>query len=175
MSLETLFWTQIGSIITFIVTLFILYRLLVEQKDATIQMLKENISILKDQLSDARANSPDALARALHDRTKILEEELKRLSSDRGSSLKAIKRKEGELESFKQQLEELKSQVKMAKLLLTDIICPKFGAPMSRRDYASESVEYHGSDYDVDHEYSEYECGFSMVDGEERSPCRKAK
>jgi len=55
---ETIFWTQIASIVGFVVTLFVLYRLLVDQKDATIQLQKENISFLKDQLADAKSQSP---------------------------------------------------------------------------------------------------------------------
>lgn len=59
---ETIFWTQIASIVGFVVALFALYRLLVDQKDATIQLQKENIAFLKDQLAEAKLQSPDVLA-----------------------------------------------------------------------------------------------------------------
>lgn len=35
MNIEILFYTQVGSILAFIVALFVLYRLLICQKDAT--------------------------------------------------------------------------------------------------------------------------------------------
>jgi DNA repair exonuclease SbcCD ATPase subunit len=173
MSIDTIFWTQIGSVFTFLIALFFLYRLLVEQKDAVIQLLKERISILNDQLAEAQSNSPDILAKSLHDRTKILESELSRLSSDQGSSVESINRKEAELAAANERLEELNRQVELAKELLVDFTCPHCGAPMSRRDFGSESVEHQGHDYDVDHEYSEYECGYSLVDGKQDSPCRQ--
>jgi type II secretory pathway component PulM len=62
---ELIFWTQIASVIGFVVLLFVLYRLLVDQKDATIQLQKENILYLKDQLADAKQQSPDVLAQSL--------------------------------------------------------------------------------------------------------------
>lgn len=65
---ETVFWTQVASFITFVVALFILYRILVEQKEATIQLQKENIAYLKDQLTDAKSQSPDSLAQSLSTR-----------------------------------------------------------------------------------------------------------
>ena len=65
---ESVFWTQVASFITFVVALFILYRLLVEQKEATIQLQKENIAYLKDQLTDAKSQSPDSLAQSLSTR-----------------------------------------------------------------------------------------------------------
>ena len=61
---ETIFWTQIASITGFVVALFALYRLLVDQKEATIQLQKENIVFLKDQLADAKLQSPDVLAQS---------------------------------------------------------------------------------------------------------------
>ncbi len=60
MSNEVIFWTQISSIVAFVLSVFGLYRLLVDQKDATIQLLKETVSTLKDQLAEARSSTPDA-------------------------------------------------------------------------------------------------------------------
>ena len=37
MSTELLFFTQVASLLTFLGTVFVLYRLLVKQKDATIE------------------------------------------------------------------------------------------------------------------------------------------
>ena len=62
MSNDTIFWTQIAPIVVFVLSVFGLYRLLIEQKDATIQFLKETNSSLKDQLTEARNLTPDVLA-----------------------------------------------------------------------------------------------------------------
>ena len=53
MSNTTLFITQIGSTLVFIISLFVLYRLLVEQKEATIQFLQAQLTEAKQPISDA--------------------------------------------------------------------------------------------------------------------------
>ena len=65
MANEIIFLTQIASIIAFIVVLFVLYRVLVSQKDATIELLKEENTYLKEQLETAKENTPDKLAKKL--------------------------------------------------------------------------------------------------------------
>ena len=52
MSNDTLFLTQIGSILVYIFALFVLYRLLVQQKDATIQFLEQQLQAFKEAPSD---------------------------------------------------------------------------------------------------------------------------
>jgi len=191
---EIIFWTQIGSIIAFLVALFVLYHLLVEQKDATIQLQKENISYLKDQLADAKAQSPDVLAQRLTNRVNLLEGELKRLEQDKTATDDQIKAKEAELsaarikaeELLKEQIkvvvakinaertrvEELTKQVLHARAQLKDFLCPYCGAPLVQRAYQSESVEHEGREMDVDHEYVAYECGYEVVDGEVCGQCK---
>lgn len=94
---QTIFWTQIGSIIGFLVALFFLYRLLVEQKDATIALQKENIAFLKDQLTQSNSRDPDVLVQSLASRMRILEAELERLQSDNAASKAQIEQAEIEL------------------------------------------------------------------------------
>ena len=65
MANEIIFLTQIASIIAFIVVLFVLYRVPVSQKDATIELLKEENTYLKEQLETAKENTPDKLAKKL--------------------------------------------------------------------------------------------------------------
>ena len=65
MANEIIFLTQIASIIAFIVVLFVLYRVLVSKKDATIELLKEENTYLKEQLETAKENTPDKLAKKL--------------------------------------------------------------------------------------------------------------
>ena len=171
MSNDTIFWTQIASIVVFVFSVFGLYRLLIEQKDATIQFLKETNSSLKDQLAEARGSTPDVLAQSLSGRVKLLEGELERLSQDKNANHELVQRKEEELKVARQKAEELKAQVSLAQELLTDFLCPHCGAALAVREYHSEFVEYQGREIDVDHDYSAYECGYSVHDGKPNSPC----
>ncbi len=169
---ETIFWTQIASIIGFLVALFVLYRLLVDQKDATIQLQKENIAYLKDQLSEAKSQSPDVLAQSLSNRVKLLGEELARLHEDKTSTEVQVAAKEAELALARGQAEALTKQIVHARELLSDYLCPHCGAPLLERAYHLESVEYQGREMDVDHDWTTFECGFEVIDGMERHPCK---
>lgn len=173
MTIETIFWTQVGSIVAFVVALFILYRLLVEQKDATIQVQKENIAYLKDQLSEAKLQSPDMLAQKLANRVKLFEEEVKRLEEDKSSTQEQVEAKETELRQAREDADQLTKKVLHARELLSDFLCPHCGAPLAERAYHSELVEYEGRELDVDHEYTAYECGYEVVDDEVRNQCPK--
>ncbi len=169
---ETIFWTQIASIIGFVVALFVLYRLLVDQKDATIQLQKENIAFLKDQLADAKLQSPDVLAQSLAGRVKYFEEELKRLGQDKTATEEQVAAKEAELNQARGEAEALTKKILHARELLHDFLCPHCGAPLVERAYHSEMLEYQGREIDVDHDWSSFECGLEIVDGLERHPCK---
>lgn len=175
MTIEILFYTQIGSIIGFVVALFVLYRVLVSQKDATIQLLKEKNDYLANQLSDASKSSPDALAKSLADRVKLLDDEIERLSKDKESNQEQIKKKEIELDAVKEEAEKLSRKIAKAHELMEEFFCPNCGAPMAERAYQSECAEYQGRELDIDHEYVAYECGYALVDGEETSSCKGNK
>jgi len=168
---ETIFWTQIASITGFVVALFALYRLLVDQKEATIQLQKENIVFLKDQLADAKLQSPDVLAQSLAGRVKLFEEELKRLNQDKTATEDQVGEKEAELAHARAEAEALTKKILHARELLHDFLCPKCGAPIVERAYHSEMMEYQGREIDVDHDWSSFECGLEIVDGSERHPC----
>lgn len=169
---ETIFWTQVASIIGFVGALFAIYRLLVDQKDATIQLQKENISYLKDQLTDSKAQSPDALAQSLANRIGLFEDELKRLNADKTSTQEDIKAKESELGEARLQAEKLNKKLLHARDLLRDYSCPYCGALLAEKAYHSESVEYKGREIDIDHELTTFECGYQVVDGEVRGQCK---
>lgn len=171
MSNDVIFWTQIASIGAFVFSVFGLYRLLVDQKDATIQLLRETVTTLKDQLAEARNSTPDVLAQSLSGRVKLLEGELERLSQDKNANQELVHRKEEELRATRQKAEELTKQVSLARELLNDFLCPHCGSALTAREFHSELVEYQGRELDVDHEYSEYECGYSVLDGKPHSPC----
>lgn len=97
-------YVQIGTVLTFIGTLFVLYRVYVQQKDATIsqkdatiQHLKEKIDGLQRELDTAKEASPDNLLKNLDQRIKVYAEELERLSKDKTTSEALLKEKEEEL------------------------------------------------------------------------------
>ena len=169
---ELIFWTQIGSILAFLVTLFVLYRLLVDQKDATIQLQKENIAYLKDQLADAKLQSPDVLAQSLAGRVTLLEAELKRLELDKTATHEQIKAKELELSEARERAENLSKKILHARQLLSDFLCPYCGAQLAERAYQAEPVSYQGREFDVEHEHTVFECGYEIVDGEVVGQCR---
>jgi hypothetical protein len=172
MSTTVIFWTQIGSLLAFATALFALYRILVATKDATIQLLNEKVLSLEGKLADARAESPDVLAGKLAQRITLLSEELERLSMDLDKNAGAIAGKELELETAREELSNLQEKMERAQELMGEFFCPYCKAPMQTREYHSELFEQDGREYDVDHEWVEYECGLTFADGEERSPCR---
>ena len=104
MSNQIIFYTQLASIIAFISTLFVLYRVLVSQKDATIELLREQILMLKDQLSEAKQQSPDEVAKRLSERVKLTTEELTRRHQDKTTNQATIEAKEAELTNAQREL-----------------------------------------------------------------------
>ena len=175
MPIEALFWTQVGSILAFITALFVLYRLLAEQKDATIQLLRETVAALKDQVAELRRTTPDVLAQSLASRSKLLEAELERISKDTGASKELIEQKEADLRTLRTEAETLGKQLAAARDLLEEFSCPYCGRPMTTRQISSEPVSHQGYEFDLEHEYVEYECGHAVRDGQEEHPCPTTK
>ena len=171
MNIEIIFFTQLASIFGFLVALFVLYRLLVKQKDSTIELLKEKTSYLEMQLSDAQQQRPDLLVENISKRVKLLNEELERLNQDKEKNEQLISEKEKELSSTQTELEELRSQFERAEELMSEFFCPHCKAPMVSREFGWESVEYNGREIDVDHEHVLYECGLEFIDGKEGTKC----
>lgn len=170
---EAIFWTQIVSIVTFLSTLFYLYRVMVEQKEATIQLQKENIAFLKDQLTEAKSQSPDVLAQSLASRVRLFEEELKRLKRDKSFTDEQVKTKEEELNLAREEAEELTKKVMHARELLSDYLCPYCDAPLAQRSCQYTCVEdNYGREHDVEHEYKVFECGYELMDGTDTGPCK---
>lgn len=101
MTVELLFYTQIASIVAFVAVLFGLYRTLVSQKDATIQLLKEKNDYLLEKLTEARIVSQDILAENLSKRVNLLVEEIERLNQDANSNERLIEEKEVKLLSVR--------------------------------------------------------------------------
>ena len=175
MTIELSSYTEIAAILAFIVALFFLYRVLVSQKDATIESLKEKNNLLSHKLADAAANTPDALANSLNNRVNVLEEEIERLSKDKTHNQDEIQLKEKELISVKEKAKELSRQITIAHELIAEFSCPHCGSPIAERVYQTECVEHNGREVDIDHEYFSYECGYAISDGSDVNPCRADK
>lgn len=171
MSNEVIFYTQIASIIGFIGTLFVLYRVLVKQKDATIELLKEKSEFLRLQLEKTQGQQPDVLVETISKRVNVLTEELERLNHDGEANEIIINKKEKELEIAKGKLAKLRKQFERAEELMSEFFCPHCKAPMLSREFHWECHHYQGREIDVDHEHVVYECGLELLDGEERSKC----
>jgi predicted restriction endonuclease len=106
MTLETIFFTQLTSIIGFIVVLFVLYRVLVAAKNATIESLKQQISLQSQKLSDYESQEPDILIQVLQRRTEALEKELKEREQ---ANVQSAEEQKDSIDRVKEIEEELKS------------------------------------------------------------------
>lgn len=167
MTTEVIFYTQVVSIIGFITTLFVLYRVLVQQKDGVIQLLKERLVDKDEQIAVLKAQTPDALASALNDRIKVTQDEIGRLKNDGDMHRKEIELKEDELRGIQDKLTNLSDLIRES-----DLVCPECGDPLIRR----HAYTIHGGpdgESEAEVEYVEYQCGLA-VDGQgiERSHCR---
>ncbi len=115
MSNEIIFITQIGSILGFIVSLFVLYRLLVNQKDATIELLKEKIALLEKQVESLKESSPDVLLDSMGKRINHLTNEITRLSEDREANKEVLLSIQNKVKAMK---DEFNSEMDMIEEFL---------------------------------------------------------
>lgn len=156
MSNNVIFYTQIASIIAFIISLFVLYRLLVEQKEATIQLLKEKNQWLEQQLAQAKDTRPDVLAERLSKRNALQKEELEQLSKEFEANhvtQEKVKAKEEELATTLSNIAELKSQLERAEEVLGELEYYKdqFGCPSCGAELTTLAGQ--------EEEYRAYSCG----------------
>ena len=175
MSNTIIFYIQMASLLTYIITLFVLYKLLVSSKDATIETLRERIEQLKEKLELEKNISPDMLAENLAARIKTYEDELRKLSKDQQANQEVIETKQAELADAREEVEILETQMDEAQVILEEFLCPHCKAPMMIHDYGSELVWHEGRDCEVEHETIIYECGLEIHDGKETIPCRKMR
>lgn len=168
MSNDVIFYTQIASIVMFVLTLFVIYRLLVDQKDSVIQLLKERIADKDEKIHELDLQTPDALATALSSRIEITLKEVGRLKADGDKHNEEIETKERELHALKQKLNSLS-----ALILDSDLVCNKCGAPLNQRATFSIYGYVGGCEVEADGEYTDYGCGLARRDGVEVSPCMR--
>ncbi|SHJ79567.1 hypothetical protein SAMN02745165_03208 [Malonomonas rubra DSM 5091] len=166
MSNEFIFGTQIASIIVFVLTLFGIYRSLVSQKDSVIELLREQSRQQENKILELQNQSPDVLSRQLSERVEIALKEIERLSLDGGNHKKEIFKKEKELK-------ETRAQVYALAELIEDsaLVCPQCNAPLSTRSFEG----LYGPNGEGEAEISYYDCGLTIADGSEMSPCKGKK
>lgn len=104
MTLETIFVTQIASILGFIVTLFVLYRILVSAKNATIETLMQQISFNKQKIDELMNQEPDILLQKYQRRMEALEKELGKIELETTKSAEAKERSIEKIELIEEQL-----------------------------------------------------------------------
>lgn len=167
MSNDVIFYTQVGSTLGFVILLFTLYRMLVEQKDSVIQLLRERIIEKDEQISSLKSQTPDALATTLSSRVKILLDELVRLKTDGDMHIQKIALKEEEIRAIQSCLNALSELIQES-----DLACPNCGAPLVRREAHTIHGHSGGHELEADVEYLEYQCGLSLDEGRELSPCK---
>lgn len=166
MTNETLFITQIGVAITLVVSIFVLYKLLVSQKDSVIELLRERLAAESAKIEELRTQTPDALVNSLNSRIEIMNEELNRLKRDGTSTDEVIAIKERELSSVREQI------LKLFQLIQdSDLVCPSCSSPLLQR--VSETVYGYvgGKEVDADIEFREYECGAAFEGGTQKISC----
>lgn len=159
MTIEALFYTQILSILGYIAAALLLYRLLVEQKDAVIELLKERNQTLSDRISVLETQSPDALVDALAKRVEVAKVEIVELSRDAEKHKDEIEHKEHELAELEGKLDDVTALLKDS-----DLVCPTCQAPLTRRECHTIFGEINGREVEADIEFIEYECGYATSD-----------
>jgi hypothetical protein len=170
MTNETIFYTQVASIVAFLVALFTVYRALVEQKDGVIQLLRDRLAEKEEKLKDLRDDSPDALVTALSSRVEVTLKELSRLKEDGDRHKHQISIKESDLQSLRSRLASLTALIED-----TDLICKQCGAPLNQRTFFPIYGHVNGREVDAEGEYIEYACGLALKEGLEVSPCRNGQ
>ncbi len=165
MSNELIFYTQLASILTFVGTVFALYKLLVSQKDATIEALRERIATQQDRMT---FESPDALNERLSKRIALLTDELTRLGADKETNAEVIKAKEEELTGATEMYKRLQKLVMHTSGMSISYFCPVCEEPTLECTEAKQIFSPKKSEYFR----VSYHCGYSEVNGKKVSECR---
>jgi hypothetical protein len=164
MSNDVLFY---GSLVTFVLVVLGVYRLVVSQKDATIQLLKQRLEEQREKIQLLELQTPDALAKALSERVERLLAEIERLRADSILNRDEIKSREAELGEVQLRLGSLLTTIRNS-----DFLCPRCGAPLIQRTPYEIHGYVGGREVDAGVEYLEYECGLAINHSGEVSPCK---
>jgi hypothetical protein len=163
---SVIFYTQLASIVVFLMALFGVYRILISQKDATIELLKERLSGLKDRLKN---EDRDPLNDALSKRVHHLNEELERLNKDKHTNRELISKKEAELSQATEIYHRLRDIHMHLSGMSVSYFCPVCEEPtLSSVDAKVGFMGNEEKSFLV-----KYSCGYSELNREKVSECRK--
>lgn len=167
MMIDPFSFTQIVAGLSGIAALFILYRLLVAQKDAVIQLLKERLAAEEAKIAALKNQTPDVLVETLNKRITAMTSELSRSLADGNAKESEINQKKQELNAVSASLEKLSQLIKTS-----DLVCPDCSAPLLQRGFETIYGVVRGTEVEADIEHREYECGAHFKDSQQISPCR---
>ncbi|MEX1668347.1 hypothetical protein AB4876_05445 [Zhongshania guokunii] len=170
MSNDIIFYTQIISLSVFVLALFGIYRSLVANKDSLIELQKERIDVLAEKINELESQTSDALAESLSSRVERQLSEIERLRADGTLHEEEIELKESEVRGVQEQLSTLAELMKDY-----DLVCPKCGAPLERREHHTLHGYSGGREVETDVEFLEYACGAASNPDGTVSPCAKYK
>ena len=162
--------TQIASVIIFLGSLYIFYRSMVQhivqEKDATIELLKERIIGLEKQLETAKNTAPGVLLDRYHREIGMLESELSKLDADDQANRRLIEEKHLEITRLNAGIEVLRDLMEeYAKKASRVDECPYCEASLisvGQVDHAEEHATV---------TYKTYSCGYSEGDGFPKNSC----
>lgn len=161
-----IFYTQLASIVVFLMALFGVYRILISQKDATIELLKERISGLKDRFeNEGRDPLNDALSKRVHH----LNEELERLNQDKHTNRDVILKKEAELSQATEVYHRLQDIHMHLSGMSVSYFCPICEEPTLNS--VDAKVGFMGNE--EKNFLVKYSCGYGELNREKVSECRK--
>ena len=160
MTNTVLFYTQVGSILLFVVSLFVIYRLLVSKKDAAIEYLQITNAEKDKLISDLSKKTDDQLIMNLDQRVKVFDSELKRLNEDRDKYSKTIKQLEKRLSNFDAKI----------KILLLDnpeshIFCSECYSDLEHWGLSPRQFEVFSDRLEDYFDYLYFECGSKIENG----------
>ena len=164
MGSNVLLYTQVGTIFTFIVGLFVLYRLLVQNKDSIIELLENRIEHLNEKMASQGA---DTLSENLSRRISLLSLEIERLNTDKDTNTALIKDKEKELNHAKGMYECLQDMIMHTSGMSVSYFCPVCDEPTI--EYAEAKVQF--QDRSKDSFLVRYRCGYTLQNGKVVSTC----
>jgi hypothetical protein len=142
------------------------------------QTLQKQNDWLKQQLDNAKENTPDLLAQRLATRHRELSLELERLAADHEASQGLVHAKQTELDKVRYEITVLNTQLEKAKevtqlISSAGLVCPKCGAPLVERTKYDEVIDVAVDGtviFDEQHSMK-YGCGLRLSDGKELAPC----
>jgi len=146
--------------------LFGVYRILISQKDATIELLKERIANLRERLENEEGDVlNDALAKRVHH----LNGELMRLNQDKYTNRELISKKEVELSQATEVYQRLQEIQMHLSGMSVSYFCPC--CKEATLNAVEAVVGFMGNK--EKHFLVKYSCGYSELNKEKVSECKK--